>query len=78
MLKLIDKIPIRIILPLAIIILLAPFTPLPHALEKLIMLKNGMLRRPLDIFDLCFHLLPAIVLILKAIRFRRRQAHPGD
>lgn len=51
MLKLIDGIPLRVLLPLAIIILLAPFTPLPHALEKLVMLKNGTLRRPLDVFD---------------------------
>ena len=45
--------------------LLAPFRPMPHVLEKLIMLKNGTLTRPIDIFDLFFHLVPTIILALK-------------
>ena len=35
----------------AIILGLAPFTPIPHALEKLTMLVEGRLSRPIDIFD---------------------------
>jgi hypothetical protein len=45
--------------------LLASFRPMPHVLEKLIMLKNGALNRPVDIFDLFYHLLPTILLALK-------------
>jgi hypothetical protein len=45
--------------------LLAPFKPMPHVLEKLIMLKNGTLTRPIDIFDLFYHLIPTIILLLK-------------
>jgi len=60
-----DKIPYSIIIVAAIFMLLAPFRPMPHVLEKLIMLKNGALTRPIDIFDLFFHLLPSLILLLK-------------
>ena len=63
-----DKIPIGVLVVAAIIMLLAPFRPMPHVLEKLIMLKNGTLTRPIDIFDLIFHLIPTLLLILKIIR----------
>jgi hypothetical protein len=63
-----DKIPIGILLVVAILMLLAPFRPMPHVLEKLIMLKNGTLTRPIDIFDLIFHLIPTALLILKIFR----------
>jgi len=65
---LLDKIPYKIIIPLAVWMLLAPFSPMPHALEKLNMLLNGTLTRPIDIFDLFFHLFPALILLLKGIR----------
>jgi hypothetical protein len=63
-----DKIPLGVLLVIAIIMLLAPFRPMPHVLEKLIMLKNGTLTRPIDIFDLIFHLIPTVLLILKIRR----------
>jgi hypothetical protein len=66
--KLLDKIPYKIIIPLAVWMLLAPFRPMPHALEKLNMLLNGTLTKPIDIFDLFFHLFPALILLLKGIR----------
>ena len=66
--KLLDKIPYIIIIPLAVWMLLAPFRPMPHALEKLNMLLNGTLTKPVDIFDLFFHLFPALILLLKGIR----------
>ena len=65
MLDFIDKIPYPMLTILAIFMLLAPFVPMPHALEKLIMLKNGELKRPLDIFDLIMHLTPFVVLMIK-------------
>ena len=52
----------------AILMLLAPFTPMPHIVEKLIMLKEGRLVKPIDIFDLFFHLIPATLLVIKIIR----------
>ncbi len=60
-----DKIPYSILIVAAVLMILAPFRPMPHVLEKLIMLKNGTLTRPMDIFDLFFHLLPTIILLLK-------------
>jgi hypothetical protein len=50
-----DKIPYSILIIAAIFMILAPFKPMPHVLEKLIMLKNGTLNKPIDIFDLFYH-----------------------
>jgi hypothetical protein len=44
---------------------LAPFSPEPHLVEKTRLLLQGELSRPLDIFDLLFHLAPALLLIIK-------------
>jgi len=63
-----DKIPYSILIVGALLIILAPFKPMPHVLEKLIMLKNGTLTKPIDIFDLFFHLIPTIILLLKVYR----------
>ncbi len=68
MLKFLDAIPYSVLIVATIIMLLAPFKPMPHILEKLIMLKDGNLKKPIDIFDLFFHLIPTILLILKLIR----------
>ncbi|MBT4762039.1 MAG: RND transporter [Bdellovibrionaceae bacterium] len=43
---------------------LAPFTP-PHIYEKLVMLFNGKLVKPIDIFDFIMHAVPWIILIIK-------------
>ena len=64
----IDKIPYSMLIILAFIMLLAPFYPMPHVVEKLIMLKNGTLKRPIDIFDLFFHLAPLILLLIKWLK----------
>ncbi len=47
---------------------LAPFTPEPHLVEKLRMLGQGLLVRPIDIFDLALHGAPFVLLALKALR----------
>ena len=64
----IDKIPYSILIVIAVLMLLAPFKPMPHVWEKLIMLKNGTLTKPIDIFDLFYHLIPTIILLLKIYR----------
>jgi hypothetical protein len=43
---------------------LAPFTP-PHIVEKLQMLAKGKLVKPIDWFDMFFHGIPWILLIIK-------------
>ena len=68
MLGFLDKIPYSILIIAAIFMLLAPFRPMPHVVEKLIMLKNGTLTKPIDVFDLFYHLIPVFLLILKRLR----------
>ncbi len=63
-----DKIPYLLLVMFAVFMLLAPFKPMPHVIEKLTMLKNGTLSKPLDIFDLFYHLIPTILLAIKIIR----------
>jgi len=63
-----DKIPYSILIIAAVFMILAPFKPMPHVLEKLIMLKNGTLTKPIDIFDLFYHLIPTLILLLKVYR----------
>lgn len=72
--RFLDYIPYPVLIVAAILLLLAPFKPMPHVAEKLIMLKQGTLSRPLDIFDLLFHLAPSILLALKVIRDRTQKA----
>ena len=71
MLNFLDKISYPLLIIFTIMMLLAPIRPMPHIVEKLLMLKNGVLNRPVDIFDLLFHLFPLIVLILKLIKDSR-------
>jgi hypothetical protein len=58
--------PYSILVPVAILLALAPFFPEPHLVEKLRMLSRGELRRPLDIFDLFLHGTPLVLLLVKA------------
>jgi hypothetical protein len=68
MLDWLDGIPYPLLIAVALFLLVAPIRPMPHVVEKLIMLKNGTLTRPIDIFDLVFHLLPTLLLALKLYR----------
>ncbi len=68
MFKWLDKIPYFLLVIAAIFMLLAPFKPMPHVVEKLIMLKDGTLTKPIDILDLFYHFIPTILLALKFAR----------
>ena len=50
---------------------LAPFTP-PHIVEKLQMLGKGKLVKPIDWFDLFFHGIPWVLLIMKVVISAKR------
>ena len=63
--KLLGKLPLPLLVVLCLTLGLAPFTPLPHLLEKLKMLVSGELVEPVDIFDLLLHGSPWILLSLK-------------
>ena len=62
---LLAKIPFRIAVLISLTLGLAPFLPEPHVWEKLKMLADGSLSRPIDIFDLLMHGLPWVIVILK-------------
>jgi hypothetical protein len=64
----IDRIDLRFLVIAALLLGLAPFVPEPHVWEKLKMLANGTLSRPIDIFDLFLHGIPWILLIIKLVR----------
>jgi hypothetical protein len=66
--KFLDNFPFPLLIVLTIFMLGAPFVPEPHLVEKMRMLSEGTLSRPLDIFDVVWHLLPAVLLALKLYR----------
>ena len=63
--KLLDKIPTPTLAIMALLLALLPFVPEPHLWQKLKMLADGTLGKPIDIFDLFMHGTPLILLILK-------------
>ena len=69
-----DQIPFSLFLIAALTLGLAPFFPEPHLWEKLKMLAEGTLVRPLDIFDLALHGLPWLALVAKLARMALRGA----
>ena len=70
--RFIDDIPLPLLIAVALLMLGAPFAPEPHLVEKARMLAQGTLTRPIDIFDVFWHLLPAGLLALRLARMRRK------
>ena len=66
--KWLDKIPFTMLVMISLMLGLAPFVPEPHVVEKLKMLFDGTLAKPIDIFDLFMHGTPWLLLGLKTIR----------
>ncbi len=58
-----DRIPLLWLVLIALWLLVAPVVSELHLLEKLRMLTQGQLTRPLDIFDLLLHSVPALLLL---------------
>jgi hypothetical protein len=69
--KWLDRIPLSILMPIALVLAVAPFVPEPHLWEKLKMLFDGTLQKPIDIFDLFLHGTPLLLLLLKLARMAR-------
>ena len=65
--SLFNRIPLFVLVVLCLTLGLAPFVPEPHGWEKLKMLAAGDLTRLIDIFDLCLHGLPWLLLIVKLV-----------
>ena len=62
-----DNLPWFILIVACLTVGLAPFTP-PHIWEKLQMLSQGHLVRPIDWLDLVFHAIPWLLLLAKGVR----------
>jgi hypothetical protein len=69
--KWLDTIPLAPIILFGVALALAPFYPQPHLWEKIQMLFNGELSRPIDIFDLFWHSVGLVLIVLKLIRMRQ-------
>ncbi len=67
MIGLLDSLGYRLLVPLALLLGLAPFQPEPHLVEKLRMLVQGTLSKPIDIFDLLLHATPVALLLAKVV-----------
>lgn len=63
--KWIDSTSLALFVVIALTLGLAPFTPEPHVWQKLKMLWDGSLVKPLDIFDLVLHAAPWLLLGIK-------------
>lgn len=68
LLRWIDGLPLMPLAVIAVVMLLAPFTPEPHLVEKWRMLRAGELHRPIDIFDVAWHLAPTLLLLVHLVR----------
>lgn len=66
--KWIDKIAIAPLAIVAIMMAVLPFNATPHLIEKLGMLADGTLQRPIDIFDLFMHGTPVALLVIRLYR----------
>ena len=69
----IDRTDLRFFVLAALLLGLAPFVPEPHIWEKLKMLANGTLSKPIDIFDLLMHATPWVLLGIKLTRMSSKK-----
>ena len=75
----IDQSPLPLLILVAAWMGVAPITPEPHLVEKVRMLSQGLLTRPLDIFDLFIHAAPLALLALRVWRLVKvRAAKPQE
>ena len=68
MLNWLDRLPWLWTLLIAGWLAIAPIKPEPHLVEKLRLLVEGALVRPLDIFDLAVHAMPLLLVVIKLWR----------
>lgn len=71
--KWLDSLPWSLLIIAAVVFLLLPVYPQPHVVEKIRMLADGSLSRPLDVFDMFYHCLPLMLILIKLMRQRRKK-----
>ena len=72
----INRTPLVLFILLALTLGLAPFVPEPHVVEKIRMLADGSLSRPIDIFDLLLHGTPWVLLVTKIVMQLKAKDEP--
>ncbi len=72
-----DRFPLVWLVVLALWLAVAPVAPEPHLIEKLRMLFQGTLQKPIDIFDLLLHSVPLALLALRLWRDAQRRRQPS-
>lgn len=77
MMTLLDRIPLPWLVAISLWLAIAPVVPEPHLIEKLRLLSQGALTRPIDIFDLLLHSVPLCVLGLRLWRRARKLPPKG-
>lgn len=70
--NLLSKTPLSLLVIACLTLGLAPFFPVPHVWEKLMLLTQWRLNRPLDIFDLALHGTPWVLLISRLLLVRSK------
>lgn len=73
MLKWVDSLPLVPLLAVAILLAVLPFGATPHLVEKLGMLVQGVLVKPIDIFDLFLHGTPTVLLSIRLVRMMAKK-----
>lgn len=77
MLNWLDRFPLKLLVVVALWLAVAPIVPEPHLVEKIRLLTQGALTRPIDIFDLFLHATPLVLLALRLWReAQRRRGQP--
>lgn len=68
-----DRMPLKWLVLVAVWLGVAPILPEPHLVQKLRLLWQGALQRPIDIFDLFLHAVPLVLLAWRLWRDARRR-----
>lgn len=58
-------IPYPLLIGMSLFMLVAPIDPEPHLVQKLDWLLSGVAFKPVDVFDVVWHLLPSMLLLLR-------------
>ena len=71
--KWLDDVSYIFLIAAAVLMAMMPFQPEPHLLGKYQLWLAGDLHKAVDIFDIFWHLLPTLLLVLKFIRERHSE-----
>ena len=60
-------IPFPVLLVMSVFMFMAPISPEPHFVQKFNWIMSGTGFKPIDVFDVFWHLLPSLILLLKLV-----------